>query len=114
MSTARTTELTLSARANAYVALTKPDVSFLVLMTTAATTLCVLDWLDPIQPIDATARSKNPIRVPQPYHHAENFALWSWSSAASRIASSFLSWFFRASSGVWRVRPHAVRRRGRR
>ena len=36
MSTARTTELTLSSRANAYVALTKPDVSFLVLMTTAA------------------------------------------------------------------------------
>src|SRR5216684_8235203 len=36
MSTARTTELTLSARANGYIALTKPDVSFLVLMTTAA------------------------------------------------------------------------------
>lgn len=36
MSTARSTELTLSALANAYVALTKPDVSFLVLMTTAA------------------------------------------------------------------------------
>jgi protoheme IX farnesyltransferase len=36
MSTARTAELTLSSRANAYVALTKPDVSFLVLMTTAA------------------------------------------------------------------------------
>ena len=36
MSTARTTELTLSARANGYVSLTKPDVSFLVLMTTAA------------------------------------------------------------------------------
>src|ERR1700681_570177 len=36
MSTARTTELTLSSRANAFVALTKPDVSFLVLMTTAA------------------------------------------------------------------------------
>ena len=36
MSTVRTTELTLSSRANAYVALTKPDVSFLVLMTTAA------------------------------------------------------------------------------
>jgi heme o synthase len=36
MSTARTTEITLSTRANAYVALTKPDVSFLVLMTTAA------------------------------------------------------------------------------
>jgi protoheme IX farnesyltransferase len=36
MSTARTTEFTLSARASGYVALTKPDVSFLVLMTTAA------------------------------------------------------------------------------
>jgi protoheme IX farnesyltransferase len=36
MSTARTVELTLASRANAYVALTKPDVSFLVLMTTAA------------------------------------------------------------------------------
>jgi heme o synthase len=36
MSTARTAELTLSARAGAYVTLTKPDVSFLVLMTTAA------------------------------------------------------------------------------
>jgi protoheme IX farnesyltransferase len=36
MSTLRSAELTLSSRANAYVALTKPDVSFLVLMTTAA------------------------------------------------------------------------------
>lgn len=36
MSATRTIDLTLSARANAYVALTKPDVSFLVLMTTAA------------------------------------------------------------------------------
>jgi len=36
MSTARTVELTLTSRAQAYVALTKPDVSFLVLMTTAA------------------------------------------------------------------------------
>jgi heme o synthase len=36
MSTARTVELTFASRANAYVALTKPDVSFLVLMTTAA------------------------------------------------------------------------------
>jgi protoheme IX farnesyltransferase len=36
MSTAPAVNLTLSARANAYVALTKPDVSFLVLMTTAA------------------------------------------------------------------------------
>jgi len=36
MSTARSVELTLASRANAYIALTKPDVSFLVLMTTAA------------------------------------------------------------------------------
>lgn len=36
MSTVRTAELTLSSRAGAYVTLTKPDVSFLVLMTTAA------------------------------------------------------------------------------
>ena len=36
MNTLRSAELTLGARANAYVALTKPDVSFLVLMTTAA------------------------------------------------------------------------------
>jgi protoheme IX farnesyltransferase len=36
VSTARTTELTLVSRASAYVALTKPDVSFLVLITTAA------------------------------------------------------------------------------
>jgi protoheme IX farnesyltransferase len=36
MSTLRSAELTLFSRANAYVALTKPDVSFLVLMTTAA------------------------------------------------------------------------------
>ena len=36
MSTVRTAEMTLSTRANAYVTLTKPDVSFLVLITTAA------------------------------------------------------------------------------
>jgi protoheme IX farnesyltransferase len=36
MSTARTVDLTLASRANAYIALTKPDVSLLVLMTTAA------------------------------------------------------------------------------
>jgi protoheme IX farnesyltransferase len=36
VSTTRTTEIALGARANAYVALTKPDVSFLVLITTAA------------------------------------------------------------------------------
>jgi protoheme IX farnesyltransferase len=35
MSTAPSAELALSSRAQAYVALTKPDVSFLVLMTTA-------------------------------------------------------------------------------
>jgi protoheme IX farnesyltransferase len=36
MSTTRATELALASRAHAYVALTKPDVSFLVLITTAA------------------------------------------------------------------------------
>jgi heme o synthase len=36
MSTVPAAELTLASRANAYVALTKPDVSFLVLITTAA------------------------------------------------------------------------------
>ncbi len=36
MSTLHTAEITLSSRASAYLALTKPDVSFLVLMTTAA------------------------------------------------------------------------------
>ena len=36
MSTVRAADLTLASRANAYVALTKPDVSFLVLITTAA------------------------------------------------------------------------------
>jgi heme O synthase-like polyprenyltransferase len=36
MSTLHSAELTLFSRANAYVELTKPDVSFLVVMTTAA------------------------------------------------------------------------------
>src|ERR1700687_1992317 len=36
MSTLRKAELTLASRANAYGELTKPDVSFLVLITTAA------------------------------------------------------------------------------
>ena len=36
MSTVRSVALTLASRANAYIALTKPDVSFLVLITTAA------------------------------------------------------------------------------
>ena len=36
MSTARTAELTLTSRASAFITLTKPDVSFLVLITTAA------------------------------------------------------------------------------
>ena len=36
MSTARAAELTWTSRANAFITLTKPDVSFLVLMTTAA------------------------------------------------------------------------------
>ncbi|HTQ61318.1 MAG TPA: heme o synthase [Candidatus Solibacter sp.] len=58
MSTARTTELTLASRANAYVALTKPDVSFLVLITTAAGYYMgargVVDWLHLVQTVFAT------------------------------------------------------------
>jgi heme o synthase len=58
MSTARTTEVTLSSRANAYVALTKPDVSFLVLMTTAAGYVMgargPLNWLHLTQTVFAT------------------------------------------------------------
>lgn len=58
MSTARTTEITLMSRASAYVALTKPDVSFLVLMTTAAGYYMgargAVDWLHLIQAVFAT------------------------------------------------------------
>ena len=58
MSTARTTELTLASRAHAYVALTKPDVSFLVLITTAAGYYMgvhgPVDWLHLIQTVFAT------------------------------------------------------------
>jgi protoheme IX farnesyltransferase len=58
MGTVRTTEVTLSSRANAYVALTKPDVSFLVLMTTAAGYIMgthgPLSWLHLIQTVFAT------------------------------------------------------------
>jgi len=58
MSTVRTTEMTLASRANAYVALTKPDVSFLVLMTTAAGFYMgsrgAVDWLHLMQTVFAT------------------------------------------------------------
>ncbi|MGB7281601.1 MAG: heme o synthase [Candidatus Acidiferrum sp.] len=58
MSTARTAEVTLASRANAYVALTKPDVSFLVLLTTAAGYYMgargSVDWLHLIQTVFAT------------------------------------------------------------
>src|ERR1700676_504114 len=58
MTTAPTTELTLASRAHAYVALTKPDVSFLVLMTTAAGYYMgargPVDWLHLIQTVFAT------------------------------------------------------------
>jgi protoheme IX farnesyltransferase len=58
MSTVRTTEMTLSSRANAYVALTKPDVSFLVLMTTAAGYYMgsrgAVDWSHLLQTVFAT------------------------------------------------------------
>src|SRR4029077_17764491 len=58
MSTVRTTEITLASRANAYVALTKPDVSFLVLMTTGAGFYMgsrgAVDWLHLMQTVFAT------------------------------------------------------------
>src|ERR1700682_5213911 len=58
MSIARTTELTLSSRANAFVALTKPDVSFLVLITTAAGFYMgargPLNWLHMLHTVFAT------------------------------------------------------------
>jgi protoheme IX farnesyltransferase len=58
MSTARTTELALMSRANAYVSLTKPDVSFLVLMTTAAGYYMgargPIEWLRLVQTVFAT------------------------------------------------------------
>ena len=58
MSTVRTTEITLASRAYAYVALTKPDVSFLVLMTTAAGFYMgsrgAVDWLHLMQTVFAT------------------------------------------------------------
>jgi heme o synthase len=58
VSTARTAEMTLASRAGAYIALTKPDVSFLVLMTTAAGYYMgargSVDWLHLIQTVFAT------------------------------------------------------------
>jgi len=58
MSTLRTAELTLASRASAYVALTKPDVSFLVLITTAAGyymgTRGPVDWLHMLHTIFGT------------------------------------------------------------
>ena len=58
MSTIRTTELTLAGRAHAYVALTKPDVSFLVLITTAAGYYMgargPVDWLNLVHTVFGT------------------------------------------------------------
>lgn len=58
MSTLRTAELTLASRASAYIALTKPDVSFLVLTTTAAGyymgTRGPVNWLHMIHTIFGT------------------------------------------------------------
>src|SRR5215471_14889550 len=58
MSTVRTSEITLASRANAYVALTKPDVSLLVLMTTGAGYYMgsrgPVDWLRLVHTVFAT------------------------------------------------------------
>ena len=60
MSTARSTELTLSTRANAYVALTKPDVSLLGLRSTAAGSYTggrgPVDWLHMLHAAFGTMR----------------------------------------------------------
>ncbi|HXL23045.1 MAG TPA: heme o synthase [Candidatus Dormibacteraeota bacterium] len=59
MSTVRTAEWTLASRASAYVALTKPDVSFLVILTTAAGYYMAVrgpvNWLSLIHTVFATA-----------------------------------------------------------
>jgi protoheme IX farnesyltransferase len=59
MSTVRTAEWTLSSRASAYVALTKPDVSFLVVLTTAAGYYMAVrgpvNWLHLLHAVFATA-----------------------------------------------------------
>ena len=58
MSILRTTELALASRAHAYVTLTKPDVSLLVLITTAAGYYMAVrgpvDWLHMIHTVFAT------------------------------------------------------------
>ena len=58
MSTARVTELAAMSRANAYISLTKPDVSFLVLITTAAGYYMgargPVDWLRMVHTVFAT------------------------------------------------------------
>jgi len=58
MSTARASELAVMSRAGAYVALTKPDVSFLVLITTAAGYYMAargpVDWLRLVHTVFAT------------------------------------------------------------
>jgi heme o synthase len=58
VSTARTTDLAVMSRANAYIALTKPDVSFLVLITTAAGYYMgargPVDWLRLVHTVFAT------------------------------------------------------------
>src|SRR5215510_3295233 len=58
MSTARANELAVADRAGAYVALTKPDVSFLVLITTAAGYYMgargPVDWLNLVHTVFGT------------------------------------------------------------
>jgi len=58
MSTARASELAVMSRAGAYVALTKPDVSFLLLITTAAGYYMAargpVDWLRLVHTVFAT------------------------------------------------------------
>ena len=95
MSTVRTTEITLASRANAYVALTKPDVSFLVLMTTAAGYYMgargAVDWLHLIQTVFATLLDCGRYRDSKPLHRTRLrplHATYGVASAAERTIAA--------------------------
>ena len=103
VSTVRTTELALSSRANAYIALTKPDVSLLVLMTTAAGYYMgargPVNWLNMVQTVFATmliaagtaALNHYIERESDRYYAAHGFAPTAQRCTAAREALRFRS-----------------------